>query len=216
MFKKKEYKMPAQIILLLITGLLLGFLVINQARYFKTYVSSVGRDSSENIFRQIQILKTSNDELEEEVENLEVQLEQISNQAQALESIKNEIKKNEILDGEVDAFGPGIEIETNTDLAEIWFIDITNELFAGGAEAISVNNIRLTEETIGFDTLPNGQIMLNNVILNKPYTFSAIGDKNTLSETLEMPGGIFDRMKNSIENFEYTISEKDRIEMKTV
>lgn len=215
MNKKNDY-IPVQIILLVITGLLLGFLVINQARYYKSYVASVGRDSAKNIFRQIQILKTSNDELEEEVENLEEQLDNISNQAQALESINNEIGKNKIIAGEVNVYGPGIEIETETDLEAIWFIDLTNELFASGAEAVSVNNIRLTDETIGFDKLPNGQIMLNTVILTKPYTFSAIGDKKTLTETLKLPGGILDRMKNSIDNFEYTTTEKDRIEMKKV
>lgn len=216
MFFKKDDTFSVRTILLVITGLLLGFLVINQARYFETYVASVGRDRNEDVFRQIQILKTSTKELSEEVKNLERQLEQISGDVQALESINIEIEKNEIIAGEVDVFGPGIKIEIDADLTEIWFIDLTNELFTNGAEAVSVNNIRLTGKTIGFDTLPNDQVMINNVILNRPYIFSAIGDESTIADTLKMAGGILDRMQNAIENFDYTITEKSRIEMKKV
>lgn len=216
MFFKKDDTFSVRTILLVVTGLLLGFLVINQARYFETYVASVGRDRNEDVFRQIQILKTSTKELSEEIKNLERQLEQISGDVQALESINIEIEKNEIIAGEVDVFGPGIKIEIDADLTEIWFIDLTNELFTNGAEAVSVNNIRLTGKTAGFDTLPNEQVMINNVILNRPYIFSAIGDKPTIADTLKMPGGILDRMQNAIEDFDYTITEKSHIEMKKV
>ena len=114
-------------ILLLATGLVLGFLIITQARYFTGYVSSEGRDSSENIFRKIQILKTSNDELEDTIASLEAQLEDLSNQALALESIENEINKNSIISGVVDVWGPGIKLEIETQINEIWFTDIANE-----------------------------------------------------------------------------------------
>lgn len=216
MFRKKNNDISLRTILLVGTGIVFGFLIINQSRYFQTYVSSVGRDNNENIFRQIRILKTSTDDLRNEVKRLEEQLESISTHAQALETINDEIDKNKIIAGETDVFGPGIKIETNNDITDIWFTDIANALFANGAEAVSVNNIRLTDKTMGFDTLPNSQIMLNNVILKTPYVFAAIGDKNTLAEAFEIPGGIMDRMKNSIENFDYTINRPDRIEMKKV
>jgi uncharacterized protein YlxW (UPF0749 family) len=216
MFHKVKKNRIIQIIFLTLTGFLLGVLIIWQSKYFTNFISLEGRDSDENIFRKIQILKTSNDELSEEIKVLEKQLEELSDQTKALESIKKEIKKNKIIAGEVDIFGPGIKLEINNELSEIWLTDITNELFASGAEAISVNNIRLVNSTIGFDTLPNGQIMLNSVILNPPYTFAAIGDKSALLESLEAPRGILNRMELVIENFHYSLEEKDRIEMEKV
>ncbi|MFC1656255.1 DUF881 domain-containing protein [Patescibacteria group bacterium] len=205
-----------QLAILLTTGLVLGLLVMTQARYYTSYVSSDGRDSSENVFRKIQILKTSNDELEDEIIDLEAQLEDLSNQALALESIDKDIKKNEIIAGEVSIHGPGIKLEFGTEISDIWLTDLTNELLASGAEAISVNNIRLTDSTVGFDTLPNGQIMLNSVILTPPYTFSAIGDKATLKQAIEAPRGILDRITGAFNEFEYTLEEKDRIEMEQI
>ncbi len=206
----------SQLAILLTTGLVLGLLVMTQARYYTSYVSSEGRDSSENIFRKIQILKTSNDELEDEIIDLEAQLEELSNQALALKSIEREIKKNKIIAGDVDIYGPGIKLEFETEISDIWLTDLTNELLASSAEAISVNNIRLVDSTVGFDTLPNGQIMLNSIILTPPYTFNAIGDKTTLRQAIEAPRGILDRIAGAFNEFEYTLEEKDRIEMKQV
>lgn len=212
-FKKKNKVRITQILLLAITGLVLGFIMVTQARYYVSYVSTTGRDSGENIFREIQRLKIGNDELSDEIETLEEQLEELSNQALALESIEREIDKDRIIAGEVDIWGSGIKFELISPVNEIWFTDISNELHAIGAETISINNIRLIDSTIGFDTLPNGQIMVNGVILSAPYTFEAIGDSTTLKQALESANGIIDKMKSSIEDFEYTLDEKDRIEM---
>lgn len=213
--RKKDRKI-SQIVLLATTGLVLGFLVMTQAKHFTSYVETMGRDSTENIFRRIQILKTSNDELKDEITTLEKQLEDLNDQAQSFATIDKDIKKDEMISGDTDIFGPGIELIINNDLNAVWFTDITNDLFASGAETISVNNIRLTDSTIGFDELPNGQIMINGVILQTPYTFQAIGDKEALAQLLEGPIGILNRMKATFENFEYTLIQKDRIDMKQV
>lgn len=213
---KIEKDRMTKIIILLISGLVLGALIITQAKYFTNYVSSVGRDSSENVFRKIQILKTSNDELKEEIEKLDKQLEEISTQTSALESINKEIERNKLIAGEADVYGPGISLKINTDISGIWFTDIVNDLFASGAEAVSVNNIRLTEATIGFDTLPNGKIMLNGVILNPPYNFAAIGEGQTLQVALESPFGIVEKMKATIEDLEYELIRSDRVDMQQV
>jgi len=211
-YNKEIYTIP-QIMLLIFTGLLLGFLVITQSRYFTSYVSSVGRDSSENIFRKIQILKTTNDELADVIIDLESQLQEVSSQADALKSIEKEIIKNEMIAGDIKVYGPGVEINIENQISGIWFTDLVNELLASGAEAVTINNIRLTDSTMGFDTLPNGQIMVNNVILNPPYTFNAIGDKLNLKQALEAAGGIMERLKATYIDMKISVTEKDRIEM---
>lgn len=209
---KKKNSQVVQISLLIVTGLVLGFLVMNQSRYFTSYVDIEGRDSSENIFREILFLKTSTDELKEEITDLEEQLADLSDRAMALGSIEKEIQKNKIIAGDIAIFGPGIMLEIDNEISDIWFTDIVNELLGSGAEAISVNDIRLTNSTIGFDTLPGGQIMLNSVILSPPFTFKAIGDKATLKQALEAPRGILDRMGTSFEELTYSLEEKDRVE----
>ena len=216
LFHRKKDGYNSQIAILLITGIVLGFLVVNQAKRFTDYVESIGRDSTENVFRRIQILKTSNDELKDEIGTLEKQLGELTDQAQSFITIDNEIKKNEIIAGNTDTWGPGIELIIENNLNAVWFTDLANEFVASGAEAISVNNIRLTDSTIGFDSLPNGQIMINGVILHAPYTLQAIGDKDALNEILTGPLGILEKMGATFQDFKYTLSKKDRIDMKQV
>ncbi|MBN1494666.1 DUF881 domain-containing protein [Candidatus Peregrinibacteria bacterium] len=216
LFKQNtEYTTP-QIIILAATGLLLGFLLITQSRYFTSYVTTLGRDSGENVFRKIQMLKTSNNDLAEEISKLELQLQEVSNQALALETINKDIQKNKLITGDIAIYGPGIEIEIGTQLSDIWFTDIVNELFAAGVQAVSINSLRLTDTTIGFDKLPNGQIMLNNVILTPPYKFAVIGEKTNIKQVIETSGGIIERLKSTYQDFNYKITEKDRIEMSKI
>ncbi len=216
LFSKKREIKTSQLALLFITGLVLGFLVITQAKYFNSYVTSISRDSTENVFRRIQILKTSNDELKDEITTLENQLAELNDQAQSFATIDKEIKKNEILAGDADVFGPGIELVIENDLNSVWFTDLTNELIASGAETISINGIRLTDSTVGFDALPNGQIMVNGVILRAPYTFQIIGDKDALEQILANQVGIINKMGATFQDFKYTLTKKDRIDMKKV
>lgn len=201
---------------ILFTAIFLGVLIALQANSFRGYSDVITRNSRSDIFREIQILKTTNDNLEEEIEGLEKQLEKTADQQQNLQSIQEEIEKYQILSGNIDITGPGIQLKINKDIKAIWLTDITNELFSAGAEAVSVNSIRITNKTSGFDTIPNGQILLNSVILNKPYTIEAIGDKKLLDQALSQPQGIIDRMQQSLGNIDFTLEEKDFIEMKKV
>lgn len=88
--------------------------------------------------------------------------------------------------------------------------------FSAGAEAVSVNSVRLTNKTIGFDTIPSSQIMLNSVILTQPYTIEAIGDKDVLDEALSQPEGIIDRMQRGLSGVQVTLLQKDVIDMQKV
>jgi uncharacterized protein YlxW (UPF0749 family) len=211
-----KYKMKYRDLTIIITGILLGFLVVLQSRSFGGVQDRIARDSRANVFRELQILKTTNENLADEIKGLEEQLANASDQELALKALQDEIRKNRIISGYMDVSGPGVELNVVNGLPALWFTDIANELWAAGAEALSVNNIRITNSTVGFDTLPNGQISLNGVILTAPYHFNAIGDKKTLSEALSQPGGIIQRIKDAVPGVEIKLELKDVITMDRV
>lgn len=199
---------------IIITGIFLGFLIILQSRSFRGVEDLFGRDTRANIFREIQILKTTDENLSDEIIDLEDQLTKASDRQQALNAIQDEIRKDRILVGHVDVDGPGVEVTVKKDVAVLWLTDLANELWSAGAEAVSVNNIRLVNDTVGFDTLPNGQISLNGVLLSPPYTFRAIGDSKTLYQALNQPLGILDRFKES--HIEAGLEAKEKIKIEKV
>lgn len=198
---------------ILLTAILLGVLIVIQSRSFTDLTDIVGRDNHTNVFKEIQILKKTAEDLDNEIKGLEDQLSKATNQQKALEGIKQEIETDRILAGQTDIAGPGVALEIKGDLKSIWFTDIVNELFAAGAEAVSVNNIRLTEKTGGFDTIPNGQILFNSVILKQPFTFAAIGDSTTLEEALKQPQGILERLSQSVGGVTYELTKRELIRM---
>ena len=207
--KKREFS-------ILLTSVLVGFLILLQARSFTNFTDTIGRDTRADVFREIQILKKTNENLVQEITDLESQLASNSDKQAALEAVKKEIQKYNILTGRVAVSGPGISLDVNGNVPAIWLVDITNELFAAGAEAVSINSIRLTNVTSGFDTIPNGQLLVNGSILKQPYHFEAIGDKKTLREALEQPLGILQRLQQSVKGADAKLEQKDVIMMEKV
>jgi len=86
---------------------------------------------------------------------------------------------------------------------------LVNELRAIGAEAISINEVRL----IGNSTIRcvGPTIQIDGTPYPPPYTIKAIGDKNDLEKGLKMAGGMYERM--IIGGFKFDISKKDKIEV---
>jgi uncharacterized protein YlxW (UPF0749 family) len=201
---------------ILLTSLVVGFLIVIQARSFTDANSLLGRDTRSDIFREIKVLKVTNEKLADEIKSLEDQLNKASDNEKAMEAVQTETEKYRMLTGRVDVKGPGIELAVNGEIKAIWLTDIVNELFDAGAEAVSVNGIRLTDTTSGFDTIPNGQILLNGSIIKAPFNVRAIGDKIVLQEALEQPHGILQRMKQSIRAVDFKLNAADLIVMEKV
>ena len=204
-------------IALIIIGLIVGTFVTLQSRSFKSIGDViVGRDSHTNVFQEIQILMQTNKNLEQEILDLQDNLDQLSNRALALQAIDSEITKYRVLDGQMQVFGPGVQVRLSDNIATIWLVDLVNDLYSNGAEAVSINDVRLTNHTHGFDTLPQGQILFNGNILKTPLVVKAIGPKEVLKTMLEQPKGIVDKLYENNKGLEVTVEIMDNVEMANV
>jgi uncharacterized protein YlxW (UPF0749 family) len=200
-------------IYVLITSFLLGFILISQSRSYFNVSEVYLRNIKSNVFQEVIILKDNNADLRREADDLEDNLTQIKDQNLALEAIEEELERYSKLNGSKAVFGPGIEVEIAGEITVPWIVDLGNELFSSGAEALSVNEIRILNSTAGFDSLPQGQILLNGSILTAPYTFAAIGETSTMSDLMNSPGGIVDRIQTSFPDIELNIALKDVIQI---
>lgn len=106
--------------------------------------------------------------------------------------------------------GPGIELELNdstmntndiplTEIKESLVIhdfdllQTVNELWVAGAEAIAINGQRITGGTAIRCVGPVTEI--NKVSVAAPFKIIALGDPDTLTGALNIPGGILDRLR---------------------
>jgi len=213
---KKRY--PAEAAFTVLTGLLLGYLIMSQAHSVEGINGIVDRDKGTNVFREMKIAYDKNKELEEEVTSLKGTFDQYSNRASYLQAVNEEIERYEIIAGLVPVRGPGVSItiKSKESIGEMWFVDIVNELLNGGAEAISVQDIRLVEDSSGFDTLPNGQVFLNGSPLSSPYELKIIGPKKEILDALQQPSGVISRLKSEFSELEIKFEKNDSIEMQKI
>lgn len=197
----------------ILTAILLGVFIGIQSRSFEDLNAILARDMNSNVFQEIKILKDENEDLKAEVKELEEIIVHVKDQDLALKTIEDEIEKYRKFSGETPIFGPGINLKINGAITTPWMTDLINESFNSGAQAVSVNGIRLTNKTAGIDTLPHGQMVLNGSILSPPYDFKAIGESSIMETNLTISGGILSRLKDAFKALQIEIIRKDVIQI---
>lgn len=187
-------------------GCLIGAMVVIQMRSYDTVAALIARDpeasvegfaTPEEVFQQIYTLKLANESLKEDILALEEQLGQYSDQTSAYDTLVAEIEKNEALLGMKPIVGPGLIVTIDVPLSVEELVDFTNEWWSAGAEALSVNGIRLTDETDGFYPI-NDWALLHGTVLEAPYTFAAIGDATVMETVLRQPGSVANRLEDQL------------------
>ena len=157
------------------------------------------------------ILKSQNVELEKELSDYKGRVEKlVKNQAGRAGGTKEftrVLDDTKMVAGTIPVHGPGIVVvlhdspkrnpsETRQDVVSDYIIhdrdirEIVNELFASGAEAISVNGQRLMANS---SIRCVGPVVLVNLIqVAPPFVIKAIGKPETLENALKLPTGVAD------------------------
>jgi uncharacterized protein YlxW (UPF0749 family) len=74
-------------------------------------------------------------------------------------------------------------------------LQVVNELFSAGAEAVSVNDLRVTNR-VSFRCV-GPTILVNDVKIASPIEIRAIGDPKTLLGAMNLPGGILAQFRQT-------------------
>jgi len=200
-------------IIILITAIILGLTIVVLKHSINNANEYLNEEVNETIFQELIILKEKNQNLENEIKDLEDLSAQLANQNSALEAIENEIIKFKKLSGKFPIFGSGLTLIVDSKLTTPWIIDIINEFYNNKAEAISINGIRITNDTTGFYSMPQGQILINEKILSPPFEFNIIGDTKTLVEAFNSSNNTFDKLKSTFGEENISFKEKEIIQM---
>lgn len=188
--------------------------------------NSVGSSWSSNSELIDEVLKEQEkyNKLFEQLERAEERLEEVRKEAtagnQEATEAEKELKENNILLGLTDVKGEGIIIKLDDNrnvegdelnvsqylVHEEDLLQIVNELFNAGAEAISINDHRVTNTTaIRCD---GNIIRVNDQVITVPITIKAICSKAILN-TLIRPGGYLELLEE--QGVIWEIEPKDEI-----
>lgn len=138
---------------------------------------------------------------EETIATIDEYNKKIESSEEASELLDKELENSNLIVGNTDIYGEGI-IVTLTDnnnqviVAED-LLELINELRYAGAEAISINDVRIINTT-DIVEVGNTLIMVGGQRLSSPYVVKAIGNQAYLSSILGLKNsGFIDKYNNS-------------------
>ncbi len=179
--------------------LLCVLLGIVAAMQYRTILAT--EDTRQSDMNQIADLRETiiklNSELDSitlEKDALQEQLNRIeqSSHDELLKSLKTELENVKLFAGLTDVRGRGVYIQIATEgvnsyLLQGQLLELFNELRASGAQAISINGIRVVSMS-EIRVVNSGYISVNAQQLVAPYDIYAIGDPKDLMSGIEMTG----------------------------
>jgi len=200
----------SQLFIAIVCGLL-GFLLAYQFKVLsnKNIESKISNYDKNDIISEVESLKKEKEELASTNSKLSDQLKQMEETAAKNgdmgQDIKNQLDEARMHLGIVDVKGQGIVLtitpktsifgsttnDSSRDLGEDELVHIVNLLWYSGAEAISINDIRITPQT-GIKTAGNGIAIgsTGKVYPRDKITIKAIGDKGRLNVGISFPGSL--------------------------
>ena len=187
-------------IYLVVTFVLLGILISTQIHTQNRLLSDLSMQSTSDLSIMLKNLTDKRwlltEELEEAEHNLVTYQNDYNNDTALLSSVENELNRLQLISGASAVKGPGISINVNGYLLSSDLVVIVNELWAAGAEAVAINDCRITATSgIGYvETLDKTYLTCDGTVIQEPYEIRAIGNNATLEKSLTMPGGIADSL----------------------
>ena len=180
----------------LIIGLLLVGQLRSQARPIE--LSSL---SAQELSALIDQVSSRNTELSDGLDELNTQIRDY--ERASVEGQSDTVISEEALLG-IDAFGglvgvegQGIRIMAEGSFDPIAVNDLIHELRNAGAEAIAVDDIRITAQSVA--VLGTSAIEIDGVPIGPTFEISAIGSPDGLKAAIERPGGILSLYEQSID-----------------
>ena len=211
--ERRRHPLRSQVLIGTILAVL-GFALVVQLRTAQQS-NQFASARQEDLVRILEDLTSRGERLRAEIAQLEATRERLTGGAgegaAALEETRRRRDALRILAGTVAAIGPGIELTIEDPehavTADV-LLDAMQELRDAGAEALQVNDVRLTASS-WFADAPTG-ILADAKPLTAPYVFRAIGDPHTLADAMEIPGGVIDSVA-SRSGASTGIAQRDRL-----
>lgn len=207
---------------------ILGMMLVAQFR--SVQISGGGVTSyqrAQELSSQLKNIADERDMLKREVVELRNRIAEYEESASKIsgltDTMKKELEKVRMTAGLLGGVGPGIVVSLDDSnvpkqpgedpnlflIHDEDLLKVINELFASGAEAVSVNDQRIITNSEIRCVGPT--IIINSVRLAPPFVIQAIGDPDTLESSLKMRGGVIETLQ--VFGIQVNIKKQDKIEM---
>jgi uncharacterized protein YlxW (UPF0749 family) len=196
---------------LFVVAMVIGLLLVGQLRSQARPIE-LSSLSPQDLSGLIEQLQAANVELGDGLDDLRAQIRDY--ERAAVEGQSDIVISEEALLG-ISAFGglvgvegQGIRILAEGSFDPIAINDLLHELRNAGAEAIAVDQIRITANSVA--VLGTSAIEIDGVPIGPSFEVAAIGSPDGLQAAIERPGGILSLYEQSIDA-RFTVSQVERL-----
>jgi uncharacterized protein YlxW (UPF0749 family) len=181
-------------------GLLIGLLLIGQLRSQErpTEISSL---SAQELSELIETLSSRNAQLRVALSDQRDTLREYQAAGpvgqSALVVSREDLRRISAFGGLAPVTGEGITLQVEGDLDAIALNDLLNELRNAGAEALAVDQIRITHRSVAVQGPTS--LLVDGMEVGRRFSVRAIGSPEGLLSTIERPGGIIAQLEQFID-----------------
>jgi uncharacterized protein YlxW (UPF0749 family) len=188
--------------------LVVGIMLSIQFKTSENYGPNLRTARVEELAVKISILTQEKEDISKELISLREKLTNVNSESQLNASLQEELRKSNMAAGLIPVHGPGIIVTLNDSprslqigndpnallVHDIDILNIVNEMRASGAEAISVNNERIT--AMSEIRCAGTTILVNWNKIAPPFVIKAIGNPQLLESGLSIRGGKLEELKS--------------------
>jgi uncharacterized protein YlxW (UPF0749 family) len=181
-------------------ALLIGILLVGQLRS-QARPTEISTLSAQELSQLVDTLSERNRQLRGALADLEQTLREYNaagTQGQsALDVSREDLRRITAFGGLAPVQGQGIQLQVTGDLDAIALNDLLNELRNAGAEALAVDDIRITHRSVAVQGPVS--LLIDGQEVGRTFKLSAIGSPEGLLSTMERPGGIIAQLQQFID-----------------
>ena len=202
--------MKGKIIMFITIGIICILLTSVMFVQFKTVQvieeSGISAMTESELRDEYSTIKSKTDELAKSLEEVNSSIKEYENQSSnnkgTTDLLKEDIQKAKNDIGYTDVKGPGLIItikdgDGEYEKVEYWdLLFALNELKYAGAEAISINDSRIVNNTY-IKSIEDNYLVIDGPRKISPYVIKVIGDTKYLESVINIKGGLKDEMENT-------------------
>ena len=177
-------------------AVLIGLLGVGQLRS-QARPAEISRLSAQDLSTLIETLTSRNRELRAGLADIREQVRtygDAGSQGQsALEVSREDLRRITAFAGLAAVEGQGVVMNISGDLDAIALNDLINELRNAGAEAIAVDDVRITARSIAVQG-PR-VLQIDGIEIGRSFVLRAVGSPEGLMGAIQRPGGIISQLK---------------------
>ena len=227
--KVKRSQITVTVVLFLIGfTLALAYQTANEASSSETINDSPWQ-AEEDLQNEVLEEQQENRQLADEISGVQSEIQQyeedIAEQEEQYFNQVEDIERLRMVTGNVSVEGEGVEIRLDDSeyvhgeddpnqfiVHEHHIQEVVDELYAAGAEAVAINGQRLAKDSYIYCVGP--VVEVDTYTSFAPFEITAIGDQDTLEESLNMNGGVKDQLVN--ENVQVRTEKLDNLQINAI